>query len=58
MADSEVLLWSDGPVICMGCSCARVPVMTENGWRMPVHQLSAATWPSGVGLCPGSLASV
>lgn len=50
--------WSDQPVICEGCCCARMPVMTEDGWRMPVHQLSAATWPAGTGLCLGALALV
>lgn len=48
-------LWSGRPVICSDCSCARVPVWIEDGWRLPVHQLTAGTWPAGQGLCPGSL---
>lgn len=57
MADSKEL-WAYGPVLCEGCTCVRVPVMTEDGWRMPVHQLTPSTWPAGEGLCPGSLATV
>ena len=57
MADPEEL-WQYGPVLCEGCTCVRTPVMTEYGWRMPVHQLTRSTWPAGVGLCHGSLAAV
>lgn len=47
--------WSGKPVECATCRSAGVPVMAEDGWRMPVHRW----WDSATALtCPGSLAAV
>lgn len=48
-------VWPGLPVTCSVCLRAGAPVMTDDGWRLPIH-----TWEDWLGSsnCPGSLAAV
>lgn len=48
--------WSGQPVICQACGQAGVPVMADDGWRMPVHP-DPSHWRKDA-ICPGALAAV
>ena len=52
----EVSTWRGLPVECGGpCGAHGVPVMTEDGWRLPVH---SAIIDGQRKHCPGSLRAV
>lgn len=48
--------WEGPPVDCAQCSAAGVPVLTEDGWRLPVHRRYAGLGHSE--RCGGSYAAV
>ncbi|QWY84409.1 hypothetical protein SEA_KNOCKER_67 [Mycobacterium phage Knocker] len=50
----EVSTWPGLPVTCSACLRAGCPVMTEDGWRLPVHVADERTGRN----CPGSLSGV
>ena len=47
-------IWPGAPVVCGECSQAGVPVMTGDGWRLPLHALAGSPTVN----CVGSLAGV
>lgn len=46
--------WSGAPVACGECGQAGVPVLTTDGWRLPLHALAG----NPTANCAGSLAAV
>lgn len=52
--ETDAPRWAGLPVTCHACKRGGVPVMTEDGWRLPLHLANHDDTRN----CPGSLAAV